>query len=139
MTQQPPTDDYATNIQLCLAEVKKIVPDDTPVEDLERMAKKAGIEGYADGRSAAAATRAATKEPKDPNAPPEQPPATSTTGTVWLYADEVAKSLKIKFPVAEDFDWKPFRKALMDKCEVEGINSATAATQYSKYRKARNV
>lgn len=53
-------------------------------------------------------------------------PKTGTkTGRVWEIADELSK--KAKKPAS--------RKAVLEKTNGEGINSATAATQYGRWRK----
>lgn len=52
-------------------------------------------------------------------------PATATkTGRVWAIADELSKAAGKPIP----------RKDVMDKGSSEGINTATIATQYGKWR-----
>ena len=52
---------------------------------------------------------------------PSSAPSKGATAKVWEIADRVG----------------PDRKAIIDACIAEGINQATAATQYSKWKKAR--
>jgi hypothetical protein len=76
------------------------------------------------------------KAPREPSAPGERPKSTTTTGKVWDIADKVLG--KTKLPVSVD-GWKSLRTAIMAACDKEGINKATAATQYSKWKAAKSA
>ena len=66
---------------------------------------------------------------KSPNSGPiGAPKAGSTTGRVWEIADEEFAKLP---------DLKACRKLIIAKCVAQGINPATAATQYSKWAQAK--
>lgn len=54
-----------------------------------------------------------------------RPRAGSKTATVWEMADAI--SAKTKAPAA--------RGAVMEACKAKGINEATVATQYGKWRR----
>jgi len=76
----------------------------------------------------------ATKEPKAKRAPQEQmngvaiPREGTTSAAVW----NVANKLSAKGAPAE-------RHAVMEACAKEGINEATVATQYQRWRIAHDV
>lgn len=65
------------------------------------------------------------KAPKDEKNGITRPKADTATGRVWAIAD--AQSAKLQKPAG--------RKAVIDECVAEKINSATAATQYGRWRK----
>jgi hypothetical protein len=64
------------------------------------------------------------------------PKSTSTTGLVWILADAELSKLSMA-SIPDDFDWKPLRASIMAACEFEGVNKATAATQYSKWKASK--
>ena len=57
--------------------------------------------------------------------PLDRPKAQTTTGRVWESADAITGDGPID------------RKAIIAACEADGINAATAATQFSKWKNAR--
>jgi len=59
-----------------------------------------------------------------------RPKSGSTTGKVWDIADEMQKG-----DSGLGYDSKEFRNCVIDQCIKEGINKATAATQFSKWKK----
>lgn len=63
---------------------------------------------------------------------PAAKPAGGVTAKVWEIADRTAEATGTG-------DIKVLRAAIMSACEVEGINKATAGTQYSKWKKAKNI
>lgn len=65
--------------------------------------------------------------------PAKRPKEGTTTALVWATADDLKQSNK-ESPI----DQKEFRKAVMTACEKKGINKATAATQFGKWKKASN-
>ncbi len=73
----------------------------------------------------------ATAPAKPPKAPKiaqngvTRPGVNSTTGKVWAFADSISATLKAPAPRAD----------VMKACADAGINPATAATQYGKWRK----
>lgn len=54
-----------------------------------------------------------------------RPNAGTTTGRIWEISDSISAKLKAPAP----------RKDVMEAAAAEGINAATAATQYGKWRK----
>ena len=56
-----------------------------------------------------------------------KPSPSGATGKVWLIADRVYGQSGLD------------RKAIIDACIAEGINPATAGTQYSKWKKAKGL
>lgn len=80
--------------------------------------------------TAAPATTKTPKEAKPAKAKIEQngvtrPSADSTTGKVWAIADKISAKLKAPAP----------RRDVLAETSALGINDATAATQYGKWRK----
>lgn len=71
------------------------------------------------------ATEAKEKAPKDEKNGIVRPKAGTKTGRVWEIADKL--SADSGEPVA--------RKAVLDAAMAEGINAATAATQYGRWRR----
>lgn len=118
---QPPADDYGVLCQALLNIALLLPVDATPLEDLEREVARL----YPDDPTVSTSTPAQASEPRVPRAPGERPKAASTTGKVWEIADRF---------FTDDGDWKTMRGKIMAACEAEGINSATAATQYSKWK-----
>jgi len=60
-------------------------------------------------------------------------PMKGVTGQVWALADKM-----IALPTFENEPSDPaFRRAVLEACSKAGINPATAATQFNKWRKAR--
>lgn len=57
-------------------------------------------------------------------------PKGGTTARVWEIADAVMESIGSE-------DIKALRSSIITKCEEEGINSSTAGTQYSKWKRDR--
>ena len=83
---------------------------------------------------------AAPKEKKEKPAKPEKAPkieqngitrpgTNTTTGQVWAVADKISAKLKAPAP----------RGDVMKECVAAGINEATVATQYGKWRKFNGV
>lgn len=130
LTQQPPSSEFAELVRKLVEIVKTISEDETPIATLE--AEVARL--YPDDASAPKAE----KKIHVPGEAPERPKATSTTGRVWELADQ---QFGILHPGndASTADWKTIRIGVMDACKVEGINSATAATQYSKWKASKLV
>lgn len=59
-----------------------------------------------------------------------RPKSGSTTAKVWEIADELRK-------LNPDHDQKALRPLIIAECEANGINPATAATQFSKWKGAQ--
>ncbi len=135
MTQTPPSGDFETLCKACLEAAEKLPLDKTPLEDLEREVRRLYPDESAPTKPK---TDKSPKEPKAPGMPAERPKATSTTGMVWDIADAQFAALCPEITPA-NVDWKAVRAAIVTACEKEGINSATAATQYSKWRKAKEA
>lgn len=60
--------------------------------------------------------------------PSDRPKAGSTTGKVWDIADEISQTIS---------DPKALRKAVIERCTQEGINSSTASVQFGKWKNSR--
>lgn len=79
--------------------------------------------GTVSGEAVAAAAEARAE--KDTKNGVTRPAANTKTGLVWVIADRLSAAAGAP---AE-------RKAVMDQCKEEGVNEATAATQYGRWRK----
>lgn len=85
----------------------------------------------AKGKQAGAATKAPKKEASKEKAPRDEqngivrPKEGTKTGRVWEIADAISK--KQKSPA--------LRAPVLEEAKSEGINPATAATQYGRWRK----
>lgn len=123
LMQQTPPDDYAELCKRALAAVEALPVDNTPHDELQATIN----------RLTPASTPMTTGEPGDaPKSPrqiSERPKGTSVTGRVWEIADECLGGNAIG-----TIDIKALRAEIMKRCEAEGIHSATAATQYSKWK-----
>lgn len=120
--KRTPPEDYGTLVQECLTQLRFIKPDTHPIDDLERQV--AALEPEP-GEAAPKKERA----PKDPNAPIAPPKKTSTTGLVWVIADELSEKL----------GRMANRQEVLAACTEEGINPATASTQFSKWKGSKNI
>lgn len=77
----------------------------------------------ANTKTAAADEKAASAKVTQNNV--SRPGVGTATGRIWEIADTVSAQLKAPAP----------RSDVMKQAEAEGINKATAATQYGKWRK----
>lgn len=129
LTQQTPPTEFAELGAALLVIAKQLPVDQTPIATLEAEVRKL----YPDEPTSTPATE---KKVREPGEAPERPKATSTTGKVWELADG---QFSILHPSgdASTADWKVIRAGVMDACEANSINSATAATQYSKWKAAK--
>lgn len=74
-------------------------------------------------------TERTPRAPRNPSVgPSSRPKAGSTTGKVWDIADELFATIK---------DDKQLRKAVIERCTKEGINSSTTSVQFGKWRASR--
>jgi hypothetical protein len=132
LTQQTPPTEFAELGAALLVIAKQLPVDQTPIATLEaEVARLCPDEPAGEPKAEKKA-----REPRAAGETPERPKATSTTGLVWELADQ---QFGILHPSgdASTADWKIIRAGVMDACETEGINSATAATQYSKWKGAK--
>ncbi len=113
-----PSDNYAQLVQDCVIHAKLMAVDQTDLNWLEREAEKIEVKQSAE----------APRIGDDGLAVPIRPRTAGATQQVWEIAD------KLCGPTPEDM---PERKAIIDACIAQGINPATASTQYSKWKKAR--
>ena len=119
-TQIAPPEDYAECIRALLDYAEKLPVTEAPrPEGWQPPSVTSQLEGST-----------APSAPRQPREPGERPKAGSTTGKVWDIADKV-------FPTISSGDWKAIRTAIINACTAEGINEATAATQYSKWKAAK--
>ena len=127
---KPPVSDYGNLVIACLTAFEAIPVSEVSVETLKaEVAKLSPPEDETNKTEAKPVKKAAV-----PRKPGETPAATSTTGKVWVIADRVLASHP---SITEDTDWKPIRNSVIAACESEGINKATAATQYSKFKASK--
>lgn len=129
---KPPTSDYGELVIACMTAFEAMPVSDVSVEALKvEVAKLVPPEDELDKLGAEAKP---VKRAPVPRKPGETPAATSTTGKVWIIADRV---LAAHPAITATTDWKPIRDAIIAACESEGINKATAATQYSKFKASK--
>lgn len=117
--KEAPPEDYSTLLRNCLAKIEGMPEDATPLEELEKEVARL----YPDDGVTAPATPRAQREPGEA---PAKPKAGSTTGRVWEIAEAMVKG-----------DQLPDRKAVIGACEGEGVNPATASTQYGKWKASK--
>jgi len=110
--KEAPPEDYNQLVRQCLAKINTILEDITPLEALEREVALLYPE------SQPAPTKASSGEATVPK-------ATSTTGRVWLIADRLLATGSTD------------RKAVIAACVAEGINAATASTQYGRWKASK--
>lgn len=130
---QTPPSEYELLVEGCKYWVELVAVDKTPLVDLEREVTKLAPVTPEPARTETGRQPAERKPRATSSTPSERPKGTSTTGRVWEIADNVlggtgASSVQ---------DWKPIRAEIMKRCEAEGINPATAATQYSKWKASK--
>lgn len=114
-----PPEEYTELVKAALTAAEAIPVDETPLRELEAKVEKLA--------PASSETRLTPKEPKDPNAPAQRPAANTTTGLVWILADEV-------YAANPNLPIKELRTLIIAKCEEEGIKPATAQVQYAKWK-----
>lgn len=130
---KPPVSDYGDLVIACLTAFEAMPVFDVSVEDLKAAVAK--LTPPEDEAKKPEGKKAEAKPVKRAAATPGEAPATtSTTGKVWVIADRV---LAAHPAITTTTDWKPIRDAIIAACEGEGINKATAATQYSKYKASK--
>ncbi len=120
--KEAPPEDYGELVGRCLQAIERLPMDETQIATLQREVARLYPEGVGVVASA---------EPKAPRAagePSVRPKGTSTTGRVWEIADSLFAAAGNQFPD---------RKAIIDACIAEGINQATASTQYAKWKKTK--
>lgn len=118
-----PPDDFGELVKLCFEEINKISVSETTVEALE-------TELEALQPNLGSANKSAQRAPKDPSAPKPDPKPTSTCGIIWTICNEQFAKAGNKLPD---------RKTIMDLCQAEEINLATAGVQYAKWKKSKGL
>lgn len=127
---KPPVSDYGELVIACITAFEAMPVSEVSIEELKaEVAKLMPPEDETNKGEAKPVKKAAV-----PRKPGETPAATSTTGKVWVIADRVLASHS---DITATTDWKPIRDAIIAACESEGINKATAATQYSKFKASK--
>lgn len=132
-----PVSDYGELVIACLRAFEAMTASEISIEELEAEVAKLTPETdefKVEATSAKQPAKAPVKRTAAPAKPGEAPSATSTTGRVWVIADRVLAS---RPDITATTDWKPIRDAIITACESDGINKATAATQYSKYKASK--
>lgn len=129
MCGEVPPEDYSLLIRQCLEKIETLPVLGTPLQELEAEVARLypGV--------------APTSEKREPihseAGQPERPKATSTTGRVWELADAAFSKHYEPSSTMANVDWKSLRGEIMTSCEASGINTATASTQYSKWKRAK--
>ncbi len=128
---EAPPEDYAELVKGCLAVIEKIPVDPTPLNKLEatvqRLCPDEVVTLDDEGVKTTKIKRVVNKGSSGENTPKGAPNPMSTTGQVWTIANELlAKCAEGELPD---------RKLIIDACIEEGINQATASTQYAKWKK----
>jgi len=116
---ETPPDEYAELVLRCKAKLETFPVDATPEVVLEKQ-----VAALAPPPSE---ERPIEKKQKSTE-PSKRPSGMTTTGLVWDIADKL---------FAANGNFMPDRRKVMDACIAEEINPATAATQYSKWKKAK--
>lgn len=130
---KPPASDYGELVAACVAAFEAIPVSEISIEELKtEVAKLAPRNEDEAGETETKAKP--VKRTTTPRKPDEAPIATSTTGKVWVIADQVLASCS---DITTATNWKPIRDEIMAVCERQGINKATAATQYSKFKASK--
>ncbi len=127
---KPPVSDYGNLVIACLTAFEAIPVSEVSIEELKAEVAKLTPPEHETNKSEAKPVKKAAA----PRKPGETPAATSTTGKVWVIADRVLAS---RPAITAATDWKPIRDSIIAACESEGINKATAATQYSKFKASK--
>lgn len=124
--RDPGEREYSELVKMARLLADEATVDDTPVETLrQRLGRDLPP---VDNRPAPEKGRGPKKTPghKD-SGPPSRPKAGSTTAKVWDIADQMA----------EQAGGMPDRNDVIKACTDQGINPATASTQYGKWKRAQ--
>lgn len=134
LCQKPPAANYGELVQACYKLILEFPEDATPLEQLQLLVSRLPQE------VAEQATQLPTAEKtkREKRAPATdagavqsaRPKAGTLTGKVWEICDQVREKH------GSGFDWKAHRSEILATCVAEGINNATATTQFSKYKVA---
>lgn len=118
--QETPPEDYSELIQRCLAKIETIPVDTRTIISLEAEV----------ARVCPQELTPVEKEVKPKLSTPSRPSGMTTTGLVWVLADEEFAANGNQFPD---------RKKIIDRCIEEEINPNTAAVQYAKWKRAKEA
>jgi hypothetical protein len=122
---QTPPEDYHELAQGCFELAKKFQTDTESLDDL--IAKVAELwTSLAINDSGSVPPPSSTEGGRIPAPQAERPKAKGVTGQVWEIADRLYQAAGNSMPD---------RKLVMEECAATGINSATAATQFAKWKK----
>lgn len=116
--QETPPEEYGELVQKCLAKIETFPVDPSTVIALEAEV----------ARSCPQLLTPVDQEKKPLISKPIRPAGTTTTGLVWEIADRL---------FVENGNQMPARKLIMEACLAEEINPATAATQYSRWKRLK--
>jgi len=122
--QTPPPEEYVDLVKNCVMHLIKQPMDELSYDGLLNEVCALGID--LDNPTAPTAPKVV----RDPNAAPNRPKATTTTGQVWEIADKM---------FAEAGNKLPERKAVIAACEAVEINGSTASTQFGKWKKSKGI
>lgn len=130
--EQTPPEDYSELVKGCLDVISKLPVDPTPLAKLTADVAKLCPDDealYNDAGEIVPKTKKVklNKEPRVGGEAKSTPNPMSTTGQVWVIANE----LLAKCGEGE----LPDRSLIIEACIEEGINKATASTQYAKWKK----
>lgn len=82
-------------------------------------------------------TKSVEKKAREPRAEGSAPSPKGSTGRVWAIADEQLQ--RHHNGVIEGVNLKDLRRVVIEACTDAGIHEATAATQWSKWKKSKGV
>jgi hypothetical protein len=118
-----PPEDYGELIRICMQTIDEMPVVTETVEQLEARCREIGLDLNSSRTEASGSPKAVSSS----SGPVERPKGESTTGKVWVIADKLFA----------EHNGMPPRDKIMAACVEAGINPATAATQYSKWKKSK--
>jgi len=119
---QKPPEDYGELIRICMQTIDEMPVVTETAEQLEARCRELGLDLNSSRTESTGGSRSAGT-----SGPVERPKGESTTGKVWAIADKLFA----------EHNGMPPRDKIMAACTEAGINPATAATQYSKWKKSK--
>ena len=119
--QEKPPEDYGELIRICMQTIDTMPVVTETIAQLESRCKELGLD-LNSSKTEATGAKVSTS-----SGPVERPKGESTTGKVWAIADRLFT----------EHNGMPPRDKIMAACTEAGINPATAATQYSKWKKTK--
>lgn len=118
--------------------------DPEPDEPISQSTVQAIVTGVEAANAAAKGSNPASPAPSAPKAPKasseaKAPSKPGATKRVWEIADQGVMLMEESGNKLSGANIKQFRAALIAKCEEEGINPGTAATQFGKWKSTKGL